>query len=346
MIELKSTDRAFMAYQIYLVVGFLSIPFAAISMVRGGIIIAAIPIVTSTLCILNVVSYRKKNVLIIDPQIMSIMFIICNVIVTYSLGSIGAYWTFPTLLALFWVHKRNTALYLVSLFYVSVCITAYITMPFEAVARLAATLLMVAVFFNIAAGIFEKQYNELKKLTLTDHLTGAFNRRFMDDKINQLLARQQRFSAHASLITLDIDDFKKINDEHGHSVGDNVLIEIVKLIKSRIRVLDSVCRAGGEEFVILLPDTNETQAESLGEELRQSISDSCIVKNSAVTVSCGVSAAHPSDDRDGWLRRCDQALYSAKHKGKNRVVVLPSSFRPKVGGAELLASDEVTSEIM
>lgn len=345
MIELKSTHRAFMAYQIYLVVGFLAIPFATMSMVRGDVYIAAVPFVTSILCILNVVSYRKKNTLIIDPQIMSVLFIICNVIVTFSLGIAGAYWAFPTLLALYWVHKRNTALHLVTMFYVTVCIAAYISMPFEATARLAATLLMVAVFFNIAAGIFEKQYNELKKLTITDHLTGAFNRRFMDDNIDQLIARQERIGAHASLITLDVDHFKKINDEHGHSVGDDVLIEIVRLIKSRIRVLDSVCRAGGEEFVILLPDTSEAQAESLGEELRKTISDSRIVKNSAITVSCGVSAAHPSDNRDSWLRRCDQALYSAKHKGRNRVVVNPSASSHKTCGDDVFSVNNIASEI-
>ncbi len=335
MIELKSNYRAFMAYQIYCVVGFLVVPFALVALVKGDLITALIPLSTALLCIVNVFSYRKINKLVIDPQIISVLYIIDNVIVIFSLGGVGVYWAFPTLLALYWVHERNTALHLVTLFYICVCITSYIVLPFDATARVAATLLMTAVFFNIAAGIFEKQYDELKKLTITDHLTGAFNRRFMDDKIDQLIARYERLGAEAALITLDIDHFKKINDKHGHSVGDNVLIEIVKLIKSRIRVLDSVCRAGGEEFVILLPDTNEQQAESLGEELRQTISDSSIVKGSSVTVSCGVSAAHSTDSRDSWLRRCDQALYAAKRKGRNRVVVNPGSSMTELLGGEL-----------
>lgn len=322
MIELKSNYREVMAYQIYTAIGFLVAPFSVWALFRGQLLLAIPPLATSILCIVNVFYYRKHQRFCVDRYVISLLYIIDVVIVVHELGAVGAYWAFPTMLALYWVHERRLATQMVSIFYVGVCVSAYLTVPLETAVRIAATMLTTAVFFNIAAGILEQQYEELKKLTVTDHLTGAYNRRYMDSKIDELIERQKRARAEASLIALDIDHFKKINDEFGHSTGDRVLVDIVELIRSRVRVLDSVCRSGGEEFVVILPDTSENDAKAVGEELRLSISITPLLRDSQVTVSCGISALVHGDTRDSWLRRCDRALYSAKRGGRNAVVAV------------------------
>ncbi|MEX1033381.1 MAG: GGDEF domain-containing protein [Cellvibrionaceae bacterium] len=321
MIELKANYREVMAYQIYSVIGFLVAPFSVWALFRGQFLLAIPPLATAILCIINVFHFRKHNRFYVSPTLISFFYIINVVIIIHELGAVGAYWAFPTMLALYWVHERRLAIQMVTVFYVGVCASSYVSLPIETTFRIGATLLTTGVFFNIAAAMLERQYEELKKLTVTDHLTGAFNRRYMDTKIDELIERRKRIRTNAAMIALDIDHFKKINDEFGHSVGDTVLIDIVDLIKSRVRVLDSVCRSGGEEFIIILPDTSENQAKALGEELRLFISDSPLLKNSQVTVSCGVSGLMKGDSRDSWLRRCDQALYTAKRSGRNTVAV-------------------------
>jgi diguanylate cyclase (GGDEF)-like protein len=332
MIELRSNCRAVMAYQIYSAIGFLVAPFSILALLRGQYLLAFPPLGTAVLCIINVFYYRKYQRMVIARSLISVLYIVDGVIVIHELGAVGAFWAFPTLLSLYWVHERRLAVYLVTVFYVMVCTTGYFVLDMETSLRFAVTLLTTAVFFNIAWGILERKYEELKKLTVTDHLTGAFNRRFMDSKIEELIERQKRTGGIASLIGIDIDHFKRINDEYGHSVGDRILVDIVNIIRDRVRVLDSVCRSGGEEFVVILPDTSEPMAKALGEELRASIGSSPLLQGSQVTVSCGVSGLLAGDDRDRWLHRCDEALYAAKRSGRNMVAVP----QPAVGSNALV----------
>lgn len=324
MTQLTANYRQVMAYQIYFAVGFVVAPFSFLDLWRGHYLVAIPPLVTGVLCLINVVSFRRSKRFYVARALISFLYILNLGIIVQQVGAAGTFWAFPTLLALYWVHERRVAQYLVAFFFLVVCASAFVTLSLETTLRFAATLVTTAVFFNIASRILEQHYDELRELSLTDHLTGAYNRRYMDGKIDEMIERHRRQASEASLITLDIDHFKKINDDFGHSVGDRVLVKIVELIKSRVRVLDTVCRSGGEEFVVILPDTPEEQARALGEELRHSIGDSPVLKNYRVTVSCGVSGLMPGDSRDSWLHRCDQALYTAKRSGRNAVAVTES----------------------
>lgn len=310
-----------MAYQIYCTIALLVLPFSLLALSKGQYLLAALPTCTAVLGITNVYSFRTQRVFWINPILTSLFYIADVMLVIWQLGAVGAFWAFPTILALYWVHERKTASQLVTLFFAGVLAVGFFRLSLEETARIFVTLLATALFINMAAAILERQYEELKTLTITDHLTGAFNRRYMDWEIGKLLARFNRQAAPASMIILDVDHFKQVNDQFGHSTGDKVLIELVQLIQSRLRLSDQVCRSGGEEFVILLPDTAEAEARRVGEELRASISESPILHNAPITVSCGVSALRPGDDRDSWFRRCDEALYRAKQAGRDRVVL-------------------------
>lgn len=161
---------------------------------------------------------------------------------------------------------------------------------------------------------------ELERLSHTDPLTGAYNRRFFTDEAKRLLALAQREGHDTAVVMLDIDDFKEINDHFGHDAGDQVICAVVDLIKTHTRASDLVARFGGEEFVVLLPNTPIGDAHDVAEKIRRQIAANPITPNAKVTVSVGV-ATFSNDDSDiiGTISRADKALYTAKRHGKNRV---------------------------
>lgn len=321
MFELKANYREAMTYQVYGFIGLILLPFSAWAAWSGNLMLAIPPAATALLSLLNGIYYKRRKAFFVPPVLVSLLYVGNNVLAIWQLGAPALLWAYPTMLAFYTVHTRFTAHCIVPLLYVCVCVSTYAFLPFEFLPRVAATLFAMAVLFHVAAGWVEQQFQEVKRLTITDHLTGAFNRRFMDSKISELIEDQKRNHSNAAMISLDVDHFKAINDHFGHSLGDKVLVGIVDLLHARVRVLDKVCRAGGEEFVILLPDTTQQQAYTLADDIRRAISESDLLNQSTLTISCGIAALMPGDNRDTWLKRCDQALYQAKQNGRNKVVI-------------------------
>lgn len=162
---------------------------------------------------------------------------------------------------------------------------------------------------------------ELRALSITDSLTGIYNRRYFQDRLKGEMLRLNRMSGALSLIMLDIDHFKRINDQHGHAVGDGVLQELCKRIGQRLRRTDVFCRIGGEEFVVLCPNTDGAQAYSLAMQLWQSLRDASMEPVGMVTASFGVASWRLDEGIDGLLLRADSAVYVAKQAGRDRVQV-------------------------
>jgi len=166
---------------------------------------------------------------------------------------------------------------------------------------------------------------ESVELALTDSLTGLYNRRYMEGHLSTLVEESIQRGKPLSLLVTDIDYFKPVNDTHGHDAGDVVLKEFAARLKRNIRGMDLACRFGGEEFVVVMPDTDLTKAYMVGERLRQ-----CIAGNGfslpnkqllEITASIGVAALEGVDDTpEALIKRADQALYAAKKDGRNRVV--------------------------
>ena len=165
--------------------------------------------------------------------------------------------------------------------------------------------------------------DELARNAVTDHLTGAYNRKRFDEEIEKTLARRRRNGVLSALIMLDIDHFKPVNDTYGHDVGDDVLVTLTQLIQSNLRVPDLLARWGGEEFVIILPDTDMLEARHLAERLRSLIANYRFEVIDQLTVSLGVTTLQPTDDSRSCLKRLDDALYQAKFAGRNQVVEAP-----------------------
>lgn len=172
-----------------------------------------------------------------------------------------------------------------------------------------------------------KRSNELLlELSNTDHLTGLFNRRFLMEALDKEVQRARRKDGQVALLLLDIDHFKRVNDTHGHLQGDVVLQKVALHIQKELRSYDTAARYGGEEFVAVLPDTSLKEAFNVADRIRLSVQGMRFagsLSNEQVTVSLGV-ALFPSpcfDDIDGLLRAADEALYQAKERGRNRVII-------------------------
>lgn len=160
---------------------------------------------------------------------------------------------------------------------------------------------------------------QMRWLADTDPLTELPNRRRLTEVLDGELGRTRRYDAPLSLIIFDLDDFKRINDLHGHDVGDSVLIGICQIVEPRLRGNDILGRWGGEEFVIVAPHTTLQGAQRLVNRIREGLKDRQFGPVEGVTASYGVAAARTQDDSASLVKRADEALYRAKRAGKNRV---------------------------
>lgn len=198
----------------------------------------------------------------------------------------------------------------------------YITKPFNAKELLA----RVKVHLKIKTLQDElKEKNAmLQKLSITDELTKMYNRRYIIQRLKEEFSRAQRYNEIISLILIDLDNFKIINDQFGHQIGDRVLMKVSGLIKKQLRACDILGRYGGEEFIVILPNTNSDGSRSLAERIRDSVEKSPIKlgrKRINITLSAGVASYagnYPSSYED-LIKKADKALYQAKNEGKNKV---------------------------
>lgn len=163
-----------------------------------------------------------------------------------------------------------------------------------------------------------------RKLSLTDSLTGLFNSRHLHERLPVELDRANRYQRPLALLVLDCDDFKRINDDFGHLEGDKVLQALANVIRRSLRRSDSGFRYGGEEFVLLLPETTAQAAYILADRLRSAFAEESVLSASGVVINCtvsiGIAESFPGESGNSLIRRSDDACYAAKRNGKNCVL--------------------------
>lgn len=165
---------------------------------------------------------------------------------------------------------------------------------------------------------------KLRNQALRDPLTGLYNRRYMEDLLQRFVRLAERENREVSVVMVDLDHFKRLNDEHGHAFGDTVLRESAHALVSALRETDIVCRYGGEELVVILPDCNIERAADKAELLRQRIEALGETHKAAISASFGVaSIPHTSGGVADLLAAADVALYKAKQNGRNQVQKSP-----------------------
>jgi two-component system cell cycle response regulator len=189
----------------------------------------------------------------------------------------------------------------------------------------------------------DENYRRSLELALTDELTGLYNRRYLLAHLDELIARSTGDGVGAALLLFDIDHFKRVNDTYGHGSGDEVLRQIARRAQDSVRSDDLVARLGGEEFAVVMPETELAVATAVANRLRvetasKPFSLSAGDEELEITISIGVTTANPGyEDRNQLLKRADDALYEAKAAGRNRVVtravppLSPAGLSPRAG---------------
>ena len=167
----------------------------------------------------------------------------------------------------------------------------------------------------------ENANREITKLSMTDRLTGLHNRAKLDEVLADVTGLARRYRRVFSVLLLDIDYFKQVNDRYGHLIGDDVLVRMAAVLQGSVRDVDTIGRWGGEEFLIILPDTDVDGARRVAEKLREAVSREVFETVGQRTCSFGVTAYCDGDTVTDLLHRADDALYQAKHAGRNRVQV-------------------------
>ncbi|MEE8601126.1 GGDEF domain-containing protein [Euzebya tangerina] len=234
-------------------------------------------------------------------------------------GVIGLLWCFPTAVALFFMLPRRQALLADTTLLVIILPTAAAAVEPEIALRFGATLSLVVLFTAMFVKLLSRQEEELRVQAVTDPLTGLFNRSLLHGTLAEAIGRNRRATDHMTLLSLDIDHFKRINDSAGHDVGDEVIRDVASVLGSGIRSTDAAFRVGGEEFVVLLSDTCPDGGMVVAERLRETIEQGSRRLPFAVTISLGVAGLQPDDTPDTWLKRADESLYASKLAGRNQV---------------------------
>jgi len=167
-----------------------------------------------------------------------------------------------------------------------------------------------------------KEHNKsLKKQSTTDQLTKLYNRKYFDETIENEMQRSSRYKTALSMVIADIDFFKKVNDTYGHIAGDNILEEFASIIKDNIRSTDMAFRYGGEEFVILLPNTTAQEAKQLTKKLRKIVNSHSFKEPKSITCSYGISEYKEKDTKEKFFKKADDALYFVKNNGRDNIAV-------------------------
>jgi len=254
-------------------------------------------------------------------------FVMAMSFIAAALGSLHLqglnqlYWLYPALTAAFFLLSATRAVVLgvTSLLAIWAMLWGTVT-PFV-MFTISLTMLTNILFAYSFARTAKRQNLALEQLATVDPLTGAGNRRAQTAKLDAMSAMFRRTHTAASVLILDVDHFKKLNDSHGHIVGDEILVELAELIRANIRPTDNLYRYGGEEFIVIAEHTGLASAQPLAEKLRAAIAENHFVNDIHVTASFGVAELQPGEGRQGWLSRADAALFKAKNKGRNRVYV-------------------------
>ena len=235
----------------------------------------------------------------------------------YLIGPKQLYWGYPAVVVAYYLLKPEEAVAATGLTLLAMLPILSTQVDVFAIATVTITMVMTSVFAYAFSALTRSQRQQLMDLATCDPLTGAGNRRALTQKMDEVIANHERTSEPASLIILDLDHFKSINDEFGHAVGDQILVRLAEVINLRIRVTDSLYRIGGEEFVIVIENQTIERASRLAEQLRTLVEANELAPERDVTISLGVAELQSGESGDNWLRRADDALYEAKRAGRN-----------------------------
>ncbi|PCJ49245.1 MAG: hypothetical protein COA74_06685 [Gammaproteobacteria bacterium] len=292
------------------------IPFIMIRAMAGEWIIALFDLVLFSVFAINGMYVYKSRKVHIARLILAGSLVLAMLYGFYLKGVAHIPWSYPALVAIFFAVRPKLASLFCTICIVFIAVFSYpLLSTFEFITFLS-TLISTCIFVYIFANLTIQQNKALIEVARRDSLTKLRNRRAFDLKLDEFIGKY-RNNLQTCLILFDVDYFKAINDEFGHSQGDEVLINLGQIVSKRMRRTDHLYRIGGEEFAIVLADSTPESAMNISEDIRTLIEQSTLVAGIKVTISLGVALYLENESKDSWFKRCDKALYSAKESGRN-----------------------------
>ncbi len=300
---------------------FLLSPFAVSHLLNGRLFMGAGAAAIVAILTVNAWSILRGRMVSWLTPIVLVPAITAYLVVCFrQQGVIAAFWSYPALISFYFMLSPRQAR-IANLVLLAVIIPeASSLLPPALTIRFAATLLAVSIFSTIFVCILSRQQNLLQKMAVTDQLTGLLNRKTLDPSLDRAVQQSLRTDTPMTLIALDLDNFKSVNDTFGHEAGDKVLHAVGSTLRKRLRGSDHVFRLGGEEFLALLFDTDSDHGVQIAEELRTSIADIDVLPARKITVSLGLAGLRPDEAWKDWWKRADDNLFRAKSAGRNRVI--------------------------
>jgi diguanylate cyclase (GGDEF)-like protein len=295
------------------------LPFVVTHLLGANWLMAGVNTALVTLLTLTAWLMHRGRPAPVPFWVLGVAIVAGVLISVFRQGVPGILWSYPAMFVCYFILQRRVAMLLGAVLTVGVTVASAMALEPSLAARVFGSLAFVMTMINVVLNVIGDLQQALVAQTITDPLTGAYNRRHLDTQLGERVASAEAAPPVDALLVIDIDHFKRINDSHGHDVGDEVLRKVVTAVASRKRRSDMLFRLGGEEFVLLLPGAALEQAQQIAEELRQRLALAELLPGEAVTVSIGVSALHPGETADAWIKSADRALYRAKRSGRNRV---------------------------
>ena len=258
--------------------------------------------------------------------VLSVIFSAGATFITLDLGINGLFWIYPLILFNFFMVTPGKALLTMAVVLLTLCghelwkpqsvfESLYQMLSFLVTSLMASTLTFVFAYRT------RHQHQLLHHLASKDPLTGARNRRSMAEELKIAVASKMRHGHSHAVLALDLDHFKQINDRFGHAAGDQVLQDFVSLVRRCSRKQDRLFRLGGEEFLLLLPDTDHKGLHAAAEHLLYCVREQLRSPGGSVSVSMGGALLETGESWESWLHRADEQLYNAKHSGRDRCVI-------------------------
>jgi diguanylate cyclase (GGDEF)-like protein len=314
----KLSVEAFLPLALSTVAVLGVLPFAVIRFASGDWMLAAVDsLIVMGFAFLGVSVLRPRRVRFASISI-AILCVVGVLTTVYIRGEQQIFWAYPALLATFYLAKPGEAVLIATLTIIALVPALVPKMDAITLTTTFVTLISTSAFAYAFAFLSRGQRDQLVQLARKDPLTGAGNRRALDEKLTEVCAARNRSNTPSSLVLIDIDNFKEINDEFGHAAGDQILVRLTEIIELRIRVTDSLYRIGGEEFVVVIEGQTKEKARRMAEQLRTLVEANELAPEGSVTISLGVAELTLGESPDDWMRRADLALYESKRCGRNQ----------------------------
>lgn len=337
---MTSLRSAFTVPQFFHLTGLVVItPFGLWMLLQGQMFWGALILLAS---ITSGVSFFLESIPGLDTLGRLLAAVIPGFVVLNFLSYTPQYamlWSFPLVVYFYFQLVLPLAITLNLLFFAAAMLIIPDSVSVDVLARYIAAHIIIGMFSTAFSYDRMRKEQELTRLAHFDDLTGLPNRREILNKIEEWSNRAKRYDEKGVLLFIDADEFKMVNDNYGHTVGDQVLIDLAALLSTRIRSTDLIGRLGGEEFIALLDKVSAEEALAIADELLVLCRNQAFAHNKTLTLSIGAAPYEAEQSVDAWIRNADQAMYQSKREGGDRITL----SRSQEGNGQVDAKEESSS---